>query len=51
MSDNNIDGGARWNDALAKALEETDFGIVCVTCANQAAPWLNFEAGAVAKKA
>jgi len=50
MSDNNIDGGARWNDALAKALEETDFGIVCVTRANQAAPWLNFEAGAVAKK-
>ena len=50
MSDNNIDGGARWNDALAKALEETDFGIVCVTRTNQAAPWLNFEAGAVAKK-
>jgi hypothetical protein len=50
MSDNNIDGGARWNDALAKALEETDFGIVCVTRKNQAAPWLNFEAGAVAKK-
>jgi TIR domain len=50
MSDDDIDGGARWNDALAKALEETDFGIVCVTRANQAAPWLNFEAGAVAKK-
>ena len=50
MSDDSIDGGARWNDAIVKALEETDFGIVCVTRANQTAPWLNFEAGAVAKK-
>jgi hypothetical protein len=50
MSDDNIDGGARWNDAIAKALEDTDFGIVCVTRENQTAPWLNFETGAVAKK-
>jgi hypothetical protein len=50
MSDNNIDGGARWNDKIAKALEETDFGIVCVTRENQSSAWLNFEAGAVAKK-
>jgi hypothetical protein len=50
MSDNNIDGGARWNDRIAKALEETDFGIVCVTRENQSSAWLNFEAGAVAKK-
>jgi hypothetical protein len=50
MSDNNIDGGSRWNDRIAKALEETDFGIVCVTRENQSSAWLNFEAGAVAKK-
>jgi hypothetical protein len=35
MSDNNIDGGSRWNDRIAKALEETDFCIVCVTRENQ----------------
>ena len=27
MSDNNIDGGSRWNDRIAKALEETDFAL------------------------
>jgi len=45
-----IDSGARWADALAEALEETNFGIVCVTRANQAAPWPMFEAGALAKR-
>jgi hypothetical protein len=49
MSDEDIGSGARWNDEIAKSLDETDFGIVCVTRANQHAPWLIFEAGALAK--
>jgi hypothetical protein len=49
MSDEEIDSGARWNDAIAKSLDETNFGIVCVTRKNQHTPWLNFEAGAIAK--
>jgi TIR domain len=49
MSDAEITSGARWNDAIAKSLSETNFGIVCVTRANQHAPWLIFEAGALAK--
>jgi hypothetical protein len=49
MSDEEIGSGARWNDAIAKTLSETNFGIVCVTRANQHAPWLIFEAGALAK--
>lgn len=49
MSEEDIGSGKRWNDAIAKALGETDFAIVCVTPENQAAPWLVFEAGAIAK--
>jgi hypothetical protein len=50
MSDEEIKSGTRWNDQVAKALDETDFGIVCVTASNQHRPWLMFEAGALAKR-
>ncbi|MCA1603967.1 MAG: toll/interleukin-1 receptor domain-containing protein [Acidobacteria bacterium] len=46
----NIDAGARWQSDVAAELESTDFGIVCVTADNQGTAWLNFEAGALAKK-
>jgi hypothetical protein len=49
MSDEEIGSGARWSDAIAASLGETNFGIVCVARANQHAPWLIFEAGALAK--
>jgi hypothetical protein len=49
MSDDHIQSGARWNEALARVLRDTDYGILCVTRQNQAAPWLLFEAGALAK--
>ncbi|MBO4142089.1 toll/interleukin-1 receptor domain-containing protein [Micromonospora tulbaghiae] len=49
MSDEEIQSGTRWNDSIAHSLDATNFGIVCVTRANQAAPWLMFEAGALAK--
>jgi hypothetical protein len=49
MSEEDIGSGARWNDAITKSLDGTDFGVVCVTRANQKAPWLIFEAGALAK--
>lgn len=50
MSDEEIKSGTRWNDEVAKALDGTDFGIVCVTASNQHRPWLMFEAGALAKR-
>ena len=50
MSDEELSSGTRWNDSIAAALEDTDFGIVCVTAANQHQPWLMFEAGAIAKR-
>jgi hypothetical protein len=30
MSDEDIESGARWNDQVGKALDNIDFGIVCV---------------------
>ena len=50
MSDDEIRSGARWSDVLAKSLDETNYGIICVTRENQHAPWLVFEAGALAKR-
>lgn len=44
-----IYGGSRWQTDIAAELDETNFGVVCVTRGNQAEPWLNFEAGAIAK--
>jgi hypothetical protein len=50
MSDEEITSGTRWNDSVAAALDETDFGLVCVTASNQHQPRLMFEAGAIAKR-
>ncbi len=41
--------GSRWNEVVARELAETNFGIMCVTSGNANKPWLNFEAGALAK--
>jgi TIR domain len=50
MSEEDIPGGARWNDQVAAELERTDFGIICLTRATQERPWLLFESGALAKR-
>lgn len=49
VSSKDIDPGARWQAEVAGQLEQTNYGIVCVTRENQSARWLNFEAGALAK--
>ncbi|HEY2536511.1 MAG TPA: toll/interleukin-1 receptor domain-containing protein [Solirubrobacteraceae bacterium] len=49
VSSKDIDPGTRWQMEVAGQLESTSYGIVCVTRDNQSAPWLNFEAGALAK--
>lgn len=49
MSDTDINAGQRWATEVGKTLEETNFGILCVTRENLAAPWLLFEAGALSK--
>lgn len=46
-----IESGARWSSEIAARLDSTSTGILCVTPDNQDAPWLVFEAGALAKSA
>lgn len=49
VSSEDIDKGARWSTDIAKELEDSTFGILCVTKENINAPWLTFEAGALSK--
>jgi hypothetical protein len=49
VSSEDIDPGLRWSSDVARQLDETDFGILCVTRSNVEAPWLDFEAGALSK--
>ncbi len=49
MSEASIDAGQRWGIAVAKELEASNYGVICVTRENLNAPWVLFEAGALAK--
>jgi hypothetical protein len=49
VSSEDLEAGSRWSTDIAAELEASDFGIVCLTRENLDAPWLNFEAGAIAK--
>lgn len=39
VSSEDIDKGARWSTDIAKELEDSTFGILCVTKDNLEAPW------------
>ncbi len=49
MSEESIRKGQRWLSEIGSKLENTNFGILCVTPENLQSPWMHFEAGAVAK--
>jgi hypothetical protein len=49
MSAVDIERGARWSSDIAGELEQTSFGILCLTPENLEAPWIHFEAGALSK--
>jgi hypothetical protein len=50
VSSRDLSAGSRWAVEIAERLKDAEFGLVCVTRDNQREPWLNFEAGAIAKK-
>jgi len=49
LSEADLAAGERWAQEVAKELEASSFGVICLTPENVAAPWVLFEAGALAK--
>lgn len=49
MSNSDIQPGDRWSNEVARQLQLSNFGILCVTAENLSSPWILFEAGALAK--
>ena len=47
MSEEDIPSGTIWFDGINQELEQTRYGILCITKQNQTAPWLLWEAGAL----
>lgn len=48
-SPDDIEKGENWDSKISAELSECNYGIVCLTAENTNAPWINFEAGAIAK--
>lgn len=49
FSPEDIEKGENWDSKITKVLSECNYGIICLTPQNVSAPWINFEAGALAK--
>ena len=49
MSDEDIEAGQRWQNIISQNLEQSEFGVICLTPVNAQAQWVLFEAGALAK--
>lgn len=48
-STDDIEKGENWDSKITGELSECKYGIICLTAENTTAPWINFEAGAIAK--
>jgi hypothetical protein len=44
-----IEKGAKWGSEIAKELESSNIGVICLTRDNTEKPWILFEAGALSK--
>ena len=44
-----MEKGTRWASDIANHVEQSSFGLFCLTRENIEAPWINFEAGAISK--
>ena len=49
VSSEDIVTGELWRSKIAKELQTSNFGIVCITPENRLSPWILFEAGALSK--
>lgn len=49
FSNIDIEKGDNWDKIISTELSECKYGIICLTKDNISAPWINFEAGAIAK--
>ena len=49
VSSEDINKGQRWHSMIAEALQQCDFGVICVTAENLLEPWLHFEVGAMTR--
>jgi TIR domain len=44
-----IEKGTSWASEIGNEVQNSDFGLCCITRDNLTAPWLHFEAGALSK--
>lgn len=49
FSPDDIEKGENWDAKLTQELASCNYGIICLTNQNVSAPWIHFEAGALAK--
>lgn len=49
FSSDDIEKGENWQLKISNELQDTNYGIVCLTPENINAPWIHFEAGALSK--
>lgn len=45
-----IKAGARGLEEIDASLNDTDFGIICLSRSNQTEQWINYEAGALSRQ-
>ncbi len=48
-SPEDIEKGENWDQRISAELSDCNYGLICLTQENVSAPWINFEAGAIAK--